>query len=144
MPFIKVWIHIIWSTKNREKLISKELKPKLIAHIKENGKTKDIYIDTINCVSDHIHIIISLKGDQSISKLAMLIKGESSYWVNNNKLSKLKFEWQDEFIAVSVSESNLEKVRAYINNQEEHHRVKSFEEEYKLFVKKYGFEKFKG
>lgn len=141
MPFIKLWVHIIWSTKNRENLISKELKPKLLSHIRENGKVKDIYIDTINCVTDHIHILVSIKGEQSVSKIVQLIKGESSFWVNKNILSNFKFEWQDEFIAVSVSESSVPKVREYIDNQEEHHRVKSFNEEYDIFVKKYGFEK---
>lgn len=67
----------------------------------------------------------------------MLLKGESSYWVNRNKLTKTKFEWQDEYIAVSVSESNADKVRRYIQNQEEHHRKKSFSEEYDDFMKKY-------
>ena len=124
MPFIKVWIHFIWSTKNREKLISKKLKPELLNHIKENAKSKEIYIDTIECVSDHIHILVSMKGEQSISKISMLIKGESSFWVNRGNLLNTKFEWQDEFIAVSVSESVLPKVREYIKNQEEHHKVK--------------------
>jgi putative transposase len=141
MPFIKVWIHLIWSTKNRDKLITKELKPKLISHIKENAKIKEIYIDTINCVQEHIHLLISLKGEQSISKVVQLLKGESSFWINKNKLSKIKFEWQDEFIAISVSESVISKVREYIKNQEEHHKVKTFKDEYELYFKKYGFEK---
>ncbi len=141
MPFIKVWIHLIWSTKNREKIISPRLKPNLIQHIKDNAQEKSIFIDSINCVSDHIHLIVSLKGEQSISKVLNLIKGESSHWVNENNLTNVKFEWQDEFIAVSVSESQLEAVRKYIANQEEHHRIKSFKEEYELFVRKYGFEK---
>jgi REP element-mobilizing transposase RayT len=144
MPFIKIWIHLIWSTKNRAHLISKELKPKLLAHIKENAKQKDIYLDSINCFSDHIHFLISLKGEQSISKVAMLLKGESSFWVNKNKLSNFKFEWQDEFIAVSVSESVVAKVRKYIADQEKHHKTKSFAEEYDEFIKVYGFQKFSG
>jgi putative transposase len=144
MPFIKTWVHLIWSTKNRDKIISKDLKPELLSHIKENAKSKDIYIDCVNCVSDHIHLLISLKGEQSISKLVMLIKGESSYWVNKNKFSKFKFEWQEEFIAVSVSESVVPKVREYIKKQEEHHKTKSFKEEYDLFIKNYGFSKLTG
>lgn len=77
----------------------------------------------------------------SISKAAQLIKGESSYWLNTNKLCKFKFEWQDEYIALSVSESVIPKVRVYIDNQEEHHRKKTFMEEYSEFIKRYGFEK---
>lgn len=139
MPYTKIWIHLMWSTKNRVKLITKEIKPILLNHIKENAKQKGIHIDTINCVQDHIHLIISLGRDQTISKITQLIKGESSNWINKNKISKLKFEWQDEYIGVSVSHSMIDKVRKYINNQEEHHRIKSFMEEYNEFIKKYVF-----
>ncbi len=139
MPFTKIWIHLIWSTKNRDKLIDEELKQKLLQHIKGNARLKNIFIDTLNCVQDHIHLLISLGREQTISKIVMLIKGESSNWVNKNKLTKGKFEWQDEYIAVSVSESQVDRVRKYIKNQEEHHRFKSFQEEYSLFLKKYNF-----
>ncbi len=141
MPFIKIWIHLIFSTKNRAQLITKELKPQLLAHIRENADSKQIYLDSINCVSDHIHMLVSLKGEQSISKVTMLLKGESSFWINNKKLSKFKFEWQDEFIAVSIGESALAKVRKYIANQEEHHKTKTYAEEYEEFIKVYGFQK---
>lgn len=144
MPLVKLWVHLIWSTKNRQKLIDKQLIPKLISHIKDNAKQKEIYIDRINCVSDHIHILVSLNKEHSISKIMNLIKGESSYWVNKNKLTKGKFEWQDEYIAISISESVVGKVREYIDNQEEHHKVRTFDEEYKLFIKRYGFEKLTG
>lgn len=139
MPYTKIWVHLIWTTKNRRNLITKELKPKLLNHIKENAKTKNIYIDTVNCVSDHAHSLISMKSDQSISKIAGLIKGESSHWLNDNKISKSKFEWQEEYIAVSVSESIVSKVREYIENQENHHAKKTFMDEYNEFMQKYGF-----
>lgn len=73
-----------------------------------------------------------------------LIKGESSFWINKNQLTKEKFEWQDEYFAVSVSESQLYRVRNYIKNQEQHHRKKTFQEEYDEFIAKYGFQKFQG
>ena len=138
MPFIRIWVHLVWSTKNREKIISSSLKNKLLDHIKTNCKEKGIWLDSINCVSDHIHLLISLNSEMSICKLAMLIKGESSHWINKNKLVKGKFEWQDEYFAVSVSESVVSKVSDYIKNQEEHHHIKSFSEEYDEFMKKYG------
>lgn len=140
MPYINVYLHVIWSTKNRTKIITKELKPLLLEHIKSNAKKKEIYIVGINCVSDHIHICISLGSDQSIGIIVQLMKGESSHWVNQNKLVKGKFEWQDDYIAVSVSKSILDRVRKYIANQEEHHRKKSFSEEVEEFKMKYGFE----
>ncbi len=73
MPSIKVFIHFIWSTKNREPLVTKELKPILLQHIKENSVKKGIFIDTLNCVEDHIHLLVSLGSEQTISKTAMLI-----------------------------------------------------------------------
>ena len=71
-----------------------------------------------------------------------LIKGESSFWINKMQLTKEKFEWQDEYFAVSVSESVVEKVRNYIRNQEEHHKKKTFQDEYEEFIRKYGFQRF--
>ena len=72
----------------------------------------------------------------------MLLKGESSYWINKNKLIRQKFEWQDEYFAVSVSESAVNHVRDYIKNQEEHHKKRSFQQEYDEFMRNYGFDKF--
>lgn len=140
MSFIRIWLHIIWSTKNREKIISKELKRGLINHILLNTKEKEILIDTINCVTDHIHILLSLSPRETLSKTIQLIKGESSYWINKNNLTKTKFEWQDDYFAVSVSESQISKVREYIINQEEHNKRKSFLDEYESFIKKFGGE----
>ncbi len=88
MPYTKVLIHLIRATKNRQHLISKELKPLLLQHIKENSIIKKNFIDTMNCVSDHIHLLISVGKEQMIAKTAMLIKGESSFWVNKQKLIK--------------------------------------------------------
>ena len=139
MSYTKVMIHFICSTKNRIPIITSELKLLLLLHIKENSKTKEIFIDTLNCVDDHIHLLISLGTEQTISKIAMLIKGESSFWINKQKLIKQKFEWQDEYIALSVSESAIDKVRQYILNQEEHHKKKTFNQEYDEFLKLHGF-----
>ena len=119
-------------------------KGNILSHIKSNAKEKNIYIDFINGVTEHIHCIISLNKDQTISKIMNLIKGESSFWINKNKLTKMKFEWADEYFAVSVGESQLNKVREYIKNQEQHHKTKSWEQECKEFMEKYGFSKMKG
>lgn len=139
MPYAKVLIHLIWATKNRLPLITGDLKPLLLSHIKENCRLKSIYIESINCVEDHIHILLSLGTEQAISKVVMLIKGESSFWVNKQKLISQKFEWQDEYLALSVSESIAEKVRQYIDKQEDHHKKRTFSEEYDEFLKLNGF-----
>jgi len=84
-----------------------------------------------------LHALISLGGSQNISELMKLTKGESSFWINKNKLTKLKFEWQDDFWSISVGESDLENIRKYIRGQEEHHKKISFQEEFRMFLKKY-------
>ena len=140
MPYTKVMIHLIWYTKYRRPYISKELKPLLLSHIKENSLAKGIFIDSINCVEDHIHLLISLGRDQTISKTAMLIKGESSFWINKQNIASQKFEWQDEYIALSLSQSAVEKVRQYIFSQEQHHLKKTFKQEYDEFLFAHGFE----
>jgi REP element-mobilizing transposase RayT len=109
-------------------------------HIIDNAREKNIFIDSISGYSDHCHCLISLGVDQSIQKVMQLIKGESSFWMNKNKLINRKFEWQDEYFALSISESMVEKVRTYIINQEEHHHKKSFQEEYDEFIRKYKFD----
>ncbi len=138
MPYTKILIHIIWATKRREKIISNDKKILLLKHITENSVDKKIFIDTLNCVSDHIHLLISLSRDQTISNVVRSIKGESSHWWNTNSLTKTKFQWQNEYIALSVSESIAERVRKYILRQEEHHKKRSFTEEYSLFIEKAG------
>ena len=140
MGYVKIWVHLVWATKNRAPLLVKEVRGIIFRHIRENAENKGIYIDFINGYLDHVHCLISLESGQSIDKVMMLLKGESSYWINKNKLIRGKFEWQDEYFAVSVSESALNRVRDYIRDQEDHHRKKPFSEEYKGFIKRYKFE----
>jgi putative transposase len=105
---------------------------------------KKIYIDFINGHSEHIHCLLSLNPDQSLSKVIQLIKGEASFWINKNALSKQRFEWAEEYFAISVSESHLPRVREYIRNQERHHKEKTWEEEYDEFLEHSGFNTFRG
>ena len=144
MPFTKVYIHFVWSTKGRFPFLnSADLRKKVWNHIRENATSKGIFLDFVSGYDDHCHCLVSLGIDQTIQKTVMLIKGESSFWINKNQLTKEKFEWQDEYFAVSVSESKIDAVRNYIKNQEEHHKKKSFQEEYDEFILRYGFERLK-
>ena len=144
MPFIKVYIHFVWSTKNRQSFLSTpELRKLMWRHIRDNAKKKGIYIDFINGYKEHCHCLVSLGDDQTMRQLMQLIKGESSHWINKENLLSEKFEWQDEYFAVSVSESLVDKVRNYIKNQENHHAHKTWDEEYNELIEKYGFQRFK-
>ena len=139
MPYLKVWIHLIWATKNREPVLNKEIRPVLFRHIRNNSEGKEIHLDFINGYHDHVHTLISLKNDQTISRVAQLLKGESSHWINQQNLIPQKLEWQDDYFAVSVSESQVNTVREYIKNQEEHHRKRTFAEEYAELLRQHGF-----
>jgi len=80
MPFIRVWIHYVWSTKNREPVLIDKFRYPLFEHIKQNTLDKKIYLDRVNGYHDHVHCIVSLGSNQTIDKIAQLIKGESSYY----------------------------------------------------------------
>ena len=129
-------------TKNKETLLAKTIRQAVFEHIHQNALNKDILMDIVNGYSEHVHCLFRLKNDQTISKVMQLIKGESSFWINQQKLMKSKFQWQDEYFAVSVSESQVNTVRKYIQIQEEHHKKKTFMQEYEEFIQKYGFQVF--
>ena len=144
MPYVSVNIHFVWSTKNRIPYLETiAIREALWQHIRDNGKLKSIFIDFVNGHQQHCHCLVSLGTEQTISKVMQLIKGESAFWFNRQNFIKDKLEWQDEYFAVSVSQSALNKVREYIKNQEEHHKKKTFQQEYDEFIEKYGFQKFK-
>ncbi len=103
----------------------------------KNCFEKGIFLRIINGYTDHLHCLISLGKEQNVSKVAQLIKGESSNWINNNNLISDKFFWQDDYFAVSVSESQVESVINYIENQETHYSKITFEEEASEFMRKY-------
>ena len=141
MPHIKLYIHLVWTTKDRLPLLfTPEIRIKVWKHIKQNADEKGIFIDSINGFAEHCHCLLSLSSNQTIEKVAQLIKGESSFWINKEKLINDRFGWQDKYFAVSVSESMVDKVRNYIRNQENHHKKKTFADEYKEFMDKYGFQ----
>lgn len=139
MSFVKVMIHAVWGTKNRYPFLTKEIKEKVISHIKENAYTKQIFIDRLDGHTEHLHCLFGLNADTSIAKTLQLLKGESAFWINKQQLTASKFEWADEYFAVSVSESIVDKVRAYIDGQEEHHKKVTFSQEYEDFISKYNF-----
>lgn len=140
MPFTKILIHAVWAAKDRKPLMNKENKDALCQHIREYAKSKSIYLLNVNGWLDHLHCLISMSSDQNIATVMGLIKGESSFWANKNLSFTEKFGWQDDYFAVSIGESQLQILNNYIDNQEEHHKKKTFLQEYEEFIKKYDFE----
>jgi putative transposase len=140
MSYVRIWVHAVFSIKDRSlQTLNKTGKDTLIAHIKEQCRLKKIYLDSVNGHRDHLHLLISLSAQQKIADIMHDIKGEASFWANRQKLFAHKLEWQDDYFAVSVSESQAGKVRKYICSQEEHHRHKLFSEEVNEFLEKYGW-----
>lgn len=123
MSYVRIWVHVIFSTRNHEQYLNSDLRRKLIEHIKINCRNKEIFLDSIGGWSEHLHILISLGREQNIAKVMMLIKGESAHWLNKQNVIPGRFYWQDDYYAISVSQSQVAKVRAYIEGQEEHHRA---------------------
>ncbi len=143
MSYVKIWIHAVWTVKNRKPILTAEIRQVLFDHILQNALSKEILMEVVGGHNNHVHCLFRLRNNQTIENVMQLIKGESSFWFNKSELSKLKLNWQKEYFAVSVSESQVNKVKNYILTQEEHHKKKTWEDEYNEFIEKYGFVVFK-
>lgn len=129
MSFVRIWVHVVFSTKDREQFFTTEIRKMLFEHISKNCRDKAIFLDSIGGWSEHLHLLLSLGREQNIAKVMMLIKGESAHWLNKNETFRGRFSWQDDYFAISVSDSQVEDVRRYIARQEEHHRAVPFDKE---------------
>lgn len=138
--FNKIWIHTIWSTKNRIPLIHSGIEKKIHQVISEQLQEQGCPVRIINGMSEHIHCLFLLNPQKSIADIIKQIKGSSSHYINQSNLIAEKFAWQTGYAAYSVSESAVDKVFEYIKVQKQHHLKKSFQQEYDKFLKLYGFE----
>lgn len=138
--FNKIWIHAIWSTKERLPLISTNIEHKIHQFLSEQLRELGCPLRIINGMSDHIHCLFLLNPQKTIVEIIKQIKGSSSHFINQNNLITDKFAWQTGYAAYSVSESAVEKVYKYIKNQKTHHQKKTFNQEYEEFLKLFGFE----
>lgn len=121
-----IQIHMVWSTKYRKRLLKGLIKEAMIKHIKDNALKKNILIHALNGGEDHLHCIFKLPKDKTIAKVAQLLKGESAFWANKTKLFPAHFEWAVDYYASIIPVDDFERVLAYVNNQEEHHRRMSY------------------
>ena len=138
--YSRAWLHLVWTTLNRERLLSPTAAIKLSGFLGEYAESKGIYLK-INFVNpDHVHALIDLPTDKSIEDVMQLLKGASSHWINEQGVVAGKFSWGRGYGCFSVSQSNVADVAKYIAGQEEHHRVKSFSEEFHAFVEKHGLQ----
>lgn len=135
--YSQIYIQFVFSVKSRDAIIHKDWKDELYKYISGIVKNNNHKMICINGMPDHIHILVGLYPAQSISNLLQDIKGSSSKWINQKRLVKGRFEWQEGYGAFSYSQSQIKDVIAYIENQEEHHKKRSFNEEYIDFLKKF-------
>ena len=138
--YSRLWIHLIWETLRREPMLDKRAAALASTNLTNYAREKHIYMKINFFNADHTHALIDLPTDKSIEQVVQLLKGSSSHWVNEQELVKGRFAWGRGYGAFSVSHSDVERVAAYIANQEEHHRKWTYAEEYELFVKRYGLE----
>ena len=138
--YSRVWLHLVWATLERRPLLTRLSAVRVSEFLNEYAPTKGIYMK-INYVNpDHVHALIDLPTNMAIEEVMKLLKGSSSHWINEQNLVPGKFGWGRGYGVFSVSESAVGEVAAYIANQEEHHRKRSFMDEFKLFVERYGLE----
>ena len=135
--FSQIYIQVVFAVKGRQSFIKSDWEEELYKYITGIISNKEQKLIAINGVTDHIHILIGLKPACRLSDLVREIKKSSNSFINEKKFSKYKFEWQEGYGAFSYSHSALDNVIAYINNQKEHHRKKTFKEEYVDFLKKF-------
>jgi putative transposase len=138
--YTQIHIHFVFAVKFRLGLIDNEWKEQLNKYITEIIQNSNHKLLAINGMPDHIHILIGMRPTQSISDLMKEVKQSSSKWINENKFAKVHFEWQEGYGAFSYSKSQIDNVIKYINNQEEHHRKKTFKEEYLEMLTKFEIE----
>ncbi len=135
--YTQLYVHVVFAVKGRTNLISKKWKEELYKYITGIITNKNQKLMIINGMPDHIHLLIGFKPDCSLSDMVRDIKANSSKFINEKKLIPGKFEWQTGFGAFTVGQSQIEKVVNYILTQEEHHKKKTFREEYIEFLNAY-------
>ncbi len=138
--YSRCWLHLIWETLRREPMLDRHAASKVSTHLIEYSRAKGIYMKINFFNADHTHALIDLPTNLTIEQVVQLLKGSSSHWINEQKMLRGKFAWGRGYGAFSVSQSDVERVAKYIAGQEEHHRKKTFAEEYEQLVQRYGLE----
>ena len=138
--YTSILVHYIFSTKNREKMITKQLQEKLWPYLGGIARKNKMKALAIGGIEDHVHLLISLPSTLSVAKAIQLIKGASSAWVHDSFTKHSFFKWQEGYGAFSIGVSHVAETIAYINSQKEHHSRRTFKEEYIAFLEKHGVE----
>lgn len=138
--FTSVHIHCVWSTKNREPLLHSKLRERLWPYLGGIARENKTNVLAIGGTADHVHMLVALPPTMSVAKIAQLAKGNSSKWIHETFAAMRSFEWQEGYGAFSIGVSALDATVEYIRNQVEHHRKRSFREEFAAMLRGHGFD----
>lgn len=136
--YTQIHIQTVFAVQNRQSLIDDVWKDELYKYITVIIQNNDHKVLQINGMPDHVHCLFGLRPVQALSDLMKQVKQDSSKWINQNNLAKGKFSWQEGFGAFSYSKSQLPRVIKYIQNQQKHHKIKTFREEYLALLEAHG------
>jgi putative transposase len=137
--FASLHCHVVFSTKHRQSLITDELQPRLFEYVGGIMRNNSSSLIAAGGMPDHVHLLVSLGRTVSIADALRLTKSNSSAWIHD-ELRMPDFQWQNGYGAFAVSFSNLEQVRTYLANQHEHHRVHTFQDEFRELLRRHGLE----
>jgi putative transposase len=138
--YTQIYIHLVFSPKNRDALIKKAWKDQMEKYISGIADNHGHKMLAIGSMPDHVHVFVGYNVNQLIPDLVEKIKTSSNAWIKENKLSSFKFEWQKGYGAFSYSRSQIDQVVQYVLNQENHHHKKTFGQEYLEMLKKFEIE----
>ena len=138
--YSRVWLHAVWGTLERRPLLAKPAAVRVSEYLHHYSAQKGIYLQTNYVNRDHVHILVDLPTSLAIEEMMHLLKGASSHWINESHLLPGKFGWGRGYGIFSVSHSGIGEVARYIAQQEEHHRQRSFVEEVRRLVERYGLD----
>lgn len=132
---VYLFIHVIITVKSKDTLLTKPVRSVLFSHIKKHGEENGMRMLAVSGVEDHMHGLLQLLPTQNLAQVIKTVRNNAADWINEGKFLPGLFEWHDEYVALSVSPSNVKQVIDYIDKQEEHHKTKTLESELEVFQK---------
>lgn len=132
--YCRCWVHIVWGTLDGQPLLDEIARAKVSVYLTEYAASRSIPVRVTYVGSDHAHAVIDLPTNQTIEDVVHLLKGSSSHWINENKLTAETFAWATGYQAFSVSHTIIGNVGGYLANQPELHKTKSFQDEMREFA----------
>jgi REP element-mobilizing transposase RayT len=138
--FASLHVHLIFSTKHRVPVIGPDWRPRLFEYIGGTLRSHKCCLVAAGGVADHVHLLVSLSRDISVSETVGLVKANSSRWVHETFADQAEFAWETGYGAFAASFSNLPAVKKYLAGQEEHHRTRTFQEEFREFLQRHQIE----